>query len=71
VRDEGADGLDAYMGLKREEVARLVLSLIIEEALRQRLALFRAEDLATQPVERLEELGVAGLHVMPVGDALR
>lgn len=33
--------LDAYLDLSAEEIARLVLCLLIEEALRGRLAVFR------------------------------
>lgn len=37
------DELDAYLDLGAEEIARLVLCLLIEEALRGRLAVFRHE----------------------------
>jgi hypothetical protein len=35
------ENLDAYLDLSREEIGRLVLCLLIEEALRRRLAEYR------------------------------
>jgi hypothetical protein len=43
--------LDAYLDLSGEDIARLILMLMIEEALRQRLAEFREE---SRPVEICE-----------------
>ena len=40
-KDPSPDDLDAYLDLKREEIARLVLCLLIEEALKGRLSVFR------------------------------
>jgi hypothetical protein len=50
--------MDAFAALSDEEIARLVLWLLVEELLKGRLADFRAQDLAPQPAERLEELGI-------------
>jgi hypothetical protein len=47
--------LDAYMGLGSEEIVRLVLWLLVEESLHNRLADFR-QKLPAKPVEREEEL---------------
>jgi hypothetical protein len=54
------------MNLGSKEIVRLVLLLLVEEGLQKQLAAFRAEDLAAQPVEDQEELGVAGNDVMPI-----
>lgn len=62
------DNLDAYRELTPEQVARLVLCLLIEEALHERLAAFRAENPPAQPGEGVEEFAIAGRDVMPVGD---
>jgi hypothetical protein len=51
------DDLDAYLDLSAEEIARLVLCLIVEDMLRERLLGFR-QYLPAQPVQRLEKLGV-------------
>jgi hypothetical protein len=51
------DKLDAYLDLSREDIARLVLCLMVEEMLKHRLFGFR-QDLPAQPIERLEKLGV-------------
>ena len=51
------DDLDAYLDLSADEIARLVLCLIVEEMLRERLLGFR-QNLPPQPVQRLEKLGV-------------
>jgi hypothetical protein len=52
-----ADDLGAYLDLSRDQIAHLILCLMIEEALRQRLLAFR-QNPAVQPVQRLEKLGV-------------
>jgi hypothetical protein len=52
-----ADDLDVYQDLSEDQIAHLVLCLLIEEALRQRLLAFRQNPPA-EPVERLEKLGV-------------
>lgn len=52
-----ADDLDAYLDLSHDQLAHLILCLMIEEALRQWLTAFR-QNPAVQPVQRLEELGV-------------
>jgi hypothetical protein len=51
------DQLEAYLDLTSEEIARLVLCLLIEETLRERLAVFRENPLP-EPLQSLEELGV-------------
>jgi hypothetical protein len=50
--------MDAFLSLSDEEIARLVLWLLVEELLKERLAGFRAQELAPEPAERLEELGI-------------
>jgi hypothetical protein len=52
-----ADDLDMYLDLSHDQIAHLVLCLLIEEALRQRLVAFR-QNAPAQPVQRLEKLGV-------------
>lgn len=42
--------LDAYIDMTAEEIARLILSLMVEEALRERLAAFRPPDLQDKPL---------------------
>jgi hypothetical protein len=42
LRDQ-PDNLDAYLGMSAEDVARLVLCLLIEELLAERLSAFRYE----------------------------
>jgi hypothetical protein len=49
---------EIYLDLSKEEIRQLVVCLMIEEALRTRLAVFRAHDLPTQPAKRLEEFCV-------------
>jgi len=60
--------LEPYIGMSREEIARLVLCLLAEETLRGRLAPFRsgAQYLAAEPVESREKLLVARDDVVPV-----
>ncbi len=41
--------LDAYLGLGTEDIARLVLCLLIEEALRRRLAVYRPQNPVAKP----------------------
>jgi hypothetical protein len=60
------DDLDAYMNLGSKEIVRLVLLLLVEEGLQKQLAAFRAENLATQPVDGQEELAVAGNGIMAI-----
>ena len=65
--DPPPEELDAYLHMGAEDIARLVLCLLVEEALRRRLAAFR-QDLPAQPAEGLKELGVARHNVMLVRD---
>lgn len=46
-----ADEIKAYMHLSREEIARLVLCLLIEDALQSQLAGFRSQNLPAKPVQ--------------------
>jgi hypothetical protein len=62
--------LDAYLDLGNDDIARIVLCLLIEEALRGRLAAYRPQYSLAEPVEGLEELDVVRSDVMPVSDAL-
>ena len=62
--------LAAYLDLSAEEISRVILCLLIEEALRGRLAAFR-HDLPAQPVEGFKELDVVRPDIVPVSDALR
>jgi hypothetical protein len=64
------DELDAYLDLSAEEISRIILCLLIEEALRGRLAVYRPQYLPTEPVEGLEELDVVCSNIVPVSDAL-
>ena len=50
--EPSSDELDAYLHLGAADVARLVLCLLVEEALRDRLAIFRGgrQDLRPEPV---------------------
>jgi hypothetical protein len=57
VLEPPADDLDVYLNLTRDQIAHLILCLMIEEALRRRLVAFR-QNPAMQPVQRLEKLGV-------------
>lgn len=56
-RQPSAAELEAYTCLTTAEIARLVLCLLIEEALERRLAVFRsqAHDLLAEPVQGGEE----------------
>jgi hypothetical protein len=47
-----SEELDAYLQLGAEEIARLVLCLLIAEALKSKLASFRSQNLPAEPVER-------------------
>jgi hypothetical protein len=67
--DVSPEKLDLYLDLTAGEISRIILCLLIEEALRGRLAAFRY-DLPAQPVEGFKELGVARHDVMLVGDGL-
>jgi hypothetical protein len=42
----------AYLAMGREEIARIILWLLIEETLRRQLAWLRPENLPPQPIER-------------------
>lgn len=63
--------IEPLLHLSREGISQLVLWLLVEEALRGRLAAFRAQDLPPQPAEGGGELVVGGPDVMPVGDTPR
>jgi len=59
VRSEPSpEDLEAYLRLTVEEIARLFLWLLIEEAFDRRLAAYRSQpqDLLSQPVKSREEL---------------
>ncbi len=71
MQEETSEQLDAYLSMTSEDIARLILCLLIEETLKQRLAGFRPHDLPVQPVEGFKELNVIRPDIMPVGDALR
>lgn len=49
--DPPAVELDSYLFMSVAEIARLVLCLLVEEALRDRLAAFRRQDLPPEPVQ--------------------
>jgi hypothetical protein len=53
LAEPAPEHLDAYTHLSKQEIARLVLCLLIEERLVERLAAFRSrpEQLPAQPVE--------------------
>lgn len=59
-----------YLDLSREELARLILCLLIEEALSKRLASFR-EDLPPKPIEGQKELVLRRNDVMLLVHPLR
>ena len=65
------EAIDAYMDLSSEDIVRLILCLLIEEALKARLDVFRSEQLLPEPVQRQEELVVMGPNIMAVGDTPR
>ena len=67
---ETPEELEPYLDISAEDIARLILCLLIEESLRHRLSAFR-HDLPAQPVEGLEEFGVVSPDVVLVRDALR
>jgi hypothetical protein len=69
--EETSEQFDAYLSMTSEDIARLILCLLIEEKLRQRLAAFRPDDLPAKPVEGFKELDVVRPDIMPVSDALR
>ncbi len=62
--------LDAYLDLSGEEIARVILMLLVEEALRNQLAPLR-QNLEPQPVQRLEEFRVGRHDVVGIGHAAR
>ena len=53
-----SEDIESLMRLTPEEIARIVLCLLVEEALRERLAAFRPQHLPPQPGEGPEELVV-------------
>lgn len=61
--------LEAYLDLTAEEIARLVLCLLIEERLRARLAAFRAVDHVTLS-PRLEREATCGERAISPREAL-
>ncbi len=65
--------LEAFMGLSNQEIARLVLCLLIEEALQSQLSAFRCgpEELHPEPPEGGEKLLLGGSDVVPVGHTPR
>ena len=65
-RSPSDEELDAFSALSHEEIARLVLCLLVEERLRERLAAFRSENLSTQPVDGSEKLCFRGDDVMAI-----
>ncbi len=69
--EPAAEEIEPLMGLSPEDISRLVLWLLVEEALRGRLAVFRPKNLPTKPTEGKGELLVRRLDVVPVGDAPR
>jgi hypothetical protein len=54
MTDPPPDDLDAYLDLTADEVARLILCLLVEEALRCRLAAYRRHE---QPAHLAECFG--------------
>lgn len=50
MRQDQPDNLDAYLDLGAEDIARLVLCLLVEEMLRERLAAFRVPEYAPHKV---------------------
>jgi hypothetical protein len=67
--DAPPEELDPNLDLTAEEVSRIILCLLIEEALRGRLDAFR-QNLPAQPVEGFKELGLIRGDVMPVSHPL-
>lgn len=69
-REPSAEELERFAAMNAEEIARLVLWLLVEEALRGRLLPYRsgAEQFDAQPVQSGEELVVVGGDVVPVRD---
>jgi hypothetical protein len=63
--------IEPLLYLSREGIARLVLWLLVEEALRGQLSAFRPQHLSPQPVEGAGELLLGGPDVVPVGDVPR
>lgn len=72
-REPTPEELEAYMGLSSQDIARLVLCLLMEEALRSQLSAFRSgpEELTSEPTKGSEELLVGGGHIMAVGNTPR
>ena len=73
LREPTPDELEAFMRLSSQDIARLILCLLIEEALQSQLSTFRLgpEELLPEPPEGGEKLLVRGGDVVPVGDAPR
>jgi hypothetical protein len=51
------EDLGRFLDLTQEQIAHLILCLMVEELLQDRLSVFR-QNLPAKPVQRLEELGV-------------
>jgi hypothetical protein len=68
TRSPTEEELDALVALSREDIARLVLSLLVEEMLSSRLAAFRSQNVFPKPVKGSEELGLGRNDIMPISD---
>jgi hypothetical protein len=64
------DHLDAYMDMGADDIGRLVLCLLIEETLRQRISALR-QDLPTEPIEGFKEFGFVRGDIVSVSHPLR
>lgn len=71
MAEEMSEQPDAYLTMTTEDIARLILCLIIEDTLRTRLAAYRPHDLPPEPVEGFKEFGVVGRDVVASGHAGR
>ena len=69
--DPTPEQIEPLLRLSREGISRLVLWLLIEEALGGQLSAFRPQHLAPQPIEGSGELLLGGPDVVPVGDVSR
>jgi hypothetical protein len=70
-KDPAPEQIEPLLHLTPEGISQVVLWLLVEEALRGRLAAFRPQDLLTQPAEGFGELLVGGPDVVPVSDTPR
>jgi hypothetical protein len=61
-----AASLLPFRKMTREDIRRLVIALLLEEAIGEYLAPFRSKNLLTEPLQRQEELFVVGRNVMPI-----